>query len=104
MKTKNFQTYLKKRLSSSEIVEIQKQAEFEADVLRTLQEDVSEVITDYMSQEKIGFNELARRLDASPTQISKIRKGKANLTLASLAHIFALLRRKPRLIVKKIKN
>ena len=55
-----------------------------------------------MAQEEIGFNELVHRLDVSPTQISKIQKGEANLTLASLAHIFALLNRQPHLVLKKV--
>ena len=99
MKTKNFDDNLKKRLNKAEIAEIEKIAELEHIAYRSLQADVAKAIKDYMEKEKIGFNELVRRLDISPTQVSKIQKGEANLTLASIAHIFALLKRHPRLII-----
>jgi len=99
MKTKKFKDYLEKRLDKAEIVEIEKIAELEHIAYRTLQDDIVKAIQDYMKKEEIGFNELVRRLDISPTQVSKIQKGEANLTLASVAHIFALLKRHPRLIV-----
>ena len=54
-----------------------------------------------MTQENIGFNELVRRLGISPTQVSKIQKGEANLTLTSIAHIFSLLNRMPHFILTK---
>ena len=53
-----------------------------------------------MVQEKIGFNELVRRLGSSPAQVSKIQKGEANLTIATLAHIFALLKKMPHITVR----
>lgn len=100
MKTKNFKTYLKKRLDQKEIAEIEKQALLEKLALQSLQEDISGAINEYMSKEEIGFNELVRRLGTSPTQVSKIQKGEANLTIASLAHIFALLGKRPHLITR----
>lgn len=100
MKTKSFKDYLEKRLDKKEIKEIEEQARMEYQTLRALQNDVSKAVAEYMTKEKIGFNELVRRLDISPTQVSKIQKGEANLTLASLAHIFALLKRRPHLVFK----
>lgn len=97
MKTKDFNTYLKKRLDKKEIAEIEKQALLEQQALQNLQEDISNAVAVYMSKEKIGFNELVRRLGASPAQVSRIQKGEANLTIASLAHIFALLGQRPHL-------
>jgi transcriptional regulator with XRE-family HTH domain len=99
MKTKNFQTYLKTRLDRKEIAEIEEQAQLEMQTLQRLQDDISKAIADYMTKEKIGFNELVRRLGTSPAQVSKIQKGEANLTIASLAHIFALLKKQPHLAV-----
>ena len=99
MKTKSFQSYLKKRLDKKEIAEIEEQAGLEKRALQKLQEDISKAVADYMAKEDIGFNELVRRLGASPTQVSKIQKGEANLTIASLAHIFALLKKQPHLVV-----
>lgn len=97
MKTKNFQTYLEKRLNKQEVAEIEEIALLEKKALLGLQEDVSRSIAEYMAAEQIGFNELVRRLDSSPAQVSKIQKGEANLTIASLAHIFALLKKQPHL-------
>lgn len=99
MKAKSFQQYLEKRLDQSEIAEIEKLAKLEMEFLRSLQEDVSSAVASYMVKEKIGFNELVRRLNITPTQASNIQSGKANLTLATIAHIFALLKMRPHLVV-----
>src|ERR1700722_5438747 len=98
MKTASFRDYLKKRLNKEEIQEIRQQVDSEFEALKGLQKNVSLALTDYMEKEKIGFNELVRRLGISPTQLTKIQKCQANLTLATLAHISALLRKKPHLI------
>ena len=92
--------YLEKRLNKKEIAEIEEQALLEQRALKNLQDDISRAVAEYMAQEKIGFNELVRRLDVGPSQVSKIQKGEVNLTLASLAHIFALLGKQPHLIAK----
>lgn len=99
MKTKNFQQYLEKRLDKSEIAEIEKLADLEKEFLQSLQEDISNAVANYMTEEKIGFNELVRRLNISPTQASNIQSGRANLTLATIAHVFALLKMRPHLVV-----
>ena len=99
MKTKSFQNYLEKRLNKKEISQLEKQAFLEKQALQSLQCDVSKIVTEYMHKEKVGFNELVRRLGSSPTQVAKIQKGEANLTIASLAHLFALLRRKPHIVL-----
>jgi transcriptional regulator with XRE-family HTH domain len=98
MKTKNFRDYLAKRLDKGEILELEKQADIEAEAIKQLQEDVSRAVTKYMEQEEIGFNELVKRLGVSSAQAAKIRKGEANLTLTSLAHIAALFKRQPHII------
>ena len=98
MKKKSFKAYLATRLNQAEIAEIEAQAELEARTLKTLQDDISHAVKEYMHEEKIGFNELVRRLGISPLQVSKIQKGAANLTLASLAHLFALLKKPAHLV------
>jgi len=103
MKTKKFNDYLKKRLNKLEIAEIEEQAQIEIALLKSFQEDISKAVANYMAKEDIGFNELARRLDVSPSQVAKIQRGEANLTLASLAHLFALLKLKPNLIIHQKK-
>jgi transcriptional regulator with XRE-family HTH domain len=104
MKTKSFTAYLQKRLDKNEINEIELQASLEYKALEILQSDVAHAITAYMDHEKIGFNELVRRLGISPTRVSAIQQGKANLTLASLAHIAALLKTKPRITFTATQN
>ncbi len=100
MQTKNFNDYLAKRLSQSEIKQIKIQAEREKNILVTLQQDIAQAVEHYMTSENIGFNELVRRLDISPTKASNIKKGNANLTLASIAHLFALMNKQPHFIIK----
>ena len=78
-----------------EIAQIEYQATIEFESLQALQKDIAQLITKYMTKEKMGFNDLVRRLDVSPTQISKIQKGEANLTLSSLAHLAALFNKRP---------
>lgn len=101
MKLKNFQDLIETRLTDDEIAEIEQQAELEARALRSLQEGVKKAINDYMEKNNIGFNEMVRRLHSNPTQVAKIQRGQANLTLASLAHISALLGQEPSLSFKK---
>lgn len=101
MKTKSFRKYLEKRLDKAEIKELEKQADLEAKALIALQNQVSEAVEQYAEKESIGFNELVRRMGVSPTQASKIQKGEANLTLATLAHIAAMLGKKPLISFKR---
>lgn len=102
-KTKSFQEYLEKRLDKDEIAEIEEQALLEVKILQSIQKSIADAMTDYMDENKIGFNELVRRLDSSPAHVAKIQKGEANLTVSSLAHILALLGKEPQDIFKKKK-
>ena len=99
MKTKSFHDYLKSRLNKTELAEIEQQAKFEVELLKSLQKDIATLVAKYMASQQIGFNELVRRLNISPTQASKIQRGEANLTLATIAHIFALLKMRPHFVV-----
>lgn len=101
MKLKNFQDLIKKNLTKKEIVDMEKQAELEVRALQSLQEGIKTIMDDYMKKNNIGFNELVRRLDSNPRQITKIQQGKANLTLSSIAHIAALLGQEPSIVFKK---
>lgn len=101
MKLKNFQDLIEKRFTKKEIAEIEEQAELEARALRALQENVKQAVDAYMKKHKIGFNEMVRRMNSNPTQLTKIQKKQANLTLASLAHLSALLGKEPILTFKK---
>ena len=100
MKTKSFQTYLEKRLDKNEIAAIEEQAMLELNILKSIQAGISDAMAEYMETNDIGFNELVRRLDSSPAHVAKIQRGEANLTLSSLAHLFALLGKEPQEIFK----
>ena len=100
MKTKNFQSYLEKRLDKSAIAEIEQQAKHEVEILKSIQTAISNTLAEYMKTNDVGFNELVKKLDSSPSHVSKIQRGEANLTLSSLAHIFALLGKDPQDVFK----
>ncbi|MDF2939670.1 MAG: hypothetical protein K0R66_312 [Gammaproteobacteria bacterium] len=100
MKTKAFQSLLEQRLNKKDIAEIEAAAKMEYEALRMLQEDVSKAIAQYMSENDVGFNELVRKLGKSPSQVSKIIKGEANLTLATIAQVFALMGKKPHIVAR----
>jgi len=98
---KNFQDLMKKRLTKEEIQMIQEQAALEFKALKSLQDDIADKMTNLMEKKGIGFNDLVERLDVSPAHIAKIQKGKANLTLASIARLFAALGEEPHLTLGK---
>ena len=101
MKTKSFDAYAQQRLTKKEISSIKKQAKIEKELFDTWQETIVQTIHKHMEQKNIGFNELAKQLDISPTQMSKILKGQANLTLLSMASIFSSMNLLPQLTFKK---
>lgn len=100
MKTKSFQKYLETRLDKDEISEIKEQAKLEIKILKSMQQLITSVMEDYMKKNKVGFNELVRLLNSSPAHVAKMRRGEANLTLSSLAHLFAALGKEPQDIFK----
>ena len=103
MKKNNFQSYLEKRLTKSEISQIEHQAKLEMRALQDMQKAIAEAVDKYMKKENIGFNELVRRLHSSPTHVAKIQKGESNLTLSSIARLFALLEQHPQLVFSQKK-
>jgi len=98
MRLRNFNDHLKERLDQKEIKKLQDQARLEHESLRTLQNDIAAAVAKHMEETGMGFNELTRGLGVSPSQAAKIKKGEANLTFASIAHIAAFLGKKPHLI------
>ena|ERR1700735_3824957 len=101
MKLKNFQDLIEECLTKAEIAKIEKQAKFELKALQSLQKCLKEAMDSYMKANNVGFNELVRRLHSNPRQVTQIQQGKANLTLASIAHIATLLGQEPHIIFKK---
>ena len=83
MKTKSFYDLLEKRLSKEQIAEIERQAQLEVDMLRSIKRVLSDTMDDYMKKNKIGFNEVVRRLSTSPSQVAKIQRGEIFVVRAS---------------------
>lgn len=98
MRLKNFNDHLKERLDQNEIKKLQHQAQLEYESLQTLQNDIAAAIAKYMNETGMGFNELTRGLGVSPSQAAKIKKGEANLTFTSIAHVAAFLGKRAHLI------
>ncbi|OHE77883.1 MAG: hypothetical protein A3F67_08170 [Verrucomicrobia bacterium RIFCSPHIGHO2_12_FULL_41_10] len=91
-------THLANRLSKQEIAEIDNAAKIEHESLQMLQHDISKAVIDYMAKNNVGFNDLVRKLGKSPTQVSKIIKGEANLTLATIAQLYAFMGRRAHIV------
>jgi hypothetical protein len=100
MKTKSFYDLIKTKLSQEQLDEIEKQAQLEVAILRSIQKILSDTMAEYMKKNKVGFNEVVRRLSTSPSQAAKIQRGQANLTLASFAHFLALMGKEPKDVFK----
>ena len=98
MKTKSFKEYLEKRLSKHEITEIEQAARVEYESLKQLQQDIATAVSEYMEKNGIGFNDLVRKMGKSPAQVSKIIKGEANLTLATVAQLYAFMGRQAKIV------
>lgn len=101
MKLGNFQDLLDKKFTKEELAEIDREVELEYAALKALQQSVQKLFENYMKQNNLGFNELVRKLNSTPKQVSKIQKGQANLTLASLAMLSAKLGQEPVISFKK---
>ncbi len=82
------------------MIEIKKQAQLEVAILRSIQKILADTMAEYMKKNKVGFNEVVRRLSTSPSQAAKIQRGQANLTLASFAHFLALMGKEPKDVFK----
>ncbi|MFW7377490.1 MAG: helix-turn-helix domain-containing protein [Oligoflexus sp.] len=84
-----------------EIQEIHAGAAQRAQVRQSLSEQISKVITSYMAQEQIGFNEFQRRLGVSSATASKLIKGDGNVTLETIASVSQLIGMTPKITFKK---
>jgi hypothetical protein len=82
MTKKNFpklSEFISEHYSKDEAADIRADAQEEFAQLQALQEDVTRIIAQYMAREKIGFNEMVRRLGISPSQFSRIERGDGNI-------------------------
>jgi transcriptional regulator with XRE-family HTH domain len=86
---RNFRDFLKDHFSPDEILQIDVEAENEAKAILRAQELATVFITSLMEEQKIGFNEFARKTKVSPSHLSAILKGKSSPSLTTLARIAA---------------
>ena len=98
MKIGDFEELSREILTEEQILESKQKVQCEIDMMKT----ISEQIKLAMEKEHIGFNELARKLKTSPTQVNKILKGNANLTFSSLIKICSILKIKPIIQFQKV--
>jgi hypothetical protein len=97
----NFEDYndIRKELfTPQEIVELDAAAGLKIDAIKSMQDSISGAVAAYMAKEGIGFNELTRRLDVSTRITSKLVKGNSNLSMGTIAHLSAMIGKKPRII------
>lgn len=102
-KLKSFEEYVATRLTKEERDEVRKQAELEIKILKSMQSFISSSLDEYMEENKVGFNELVDKLKSSPSHLSKMRKGQANLTIGSFARVMATLGKDPQDMFKNKK-
>ncbi len=103
-RVKQFDDYDKirrKRLTAKEISDQDKEIKLEVMALKAMQESISAELARYMANEGIGVNELTRRLNTSSRQTSRIMKGEANVTLATLAEVAAIMGARPKIIFER---
>ena len=91
---------IKTKLSQEQLDVIERQAQLEVDILRSIQKILADTMAEYMKKNQVGFNEVVRRLSTSPSQAAKIQRGQANLTLSSFAHFLALMGKEPKDVFK----
>ena len=88
----------KEIFNGDEIAQLDAAADAEILAIKSLQESISAAVAEYMAREKIGFNELTRRLEVSTRITSKLVKGNSNLSMGTIAHLSALIGKKPRIV------
>ena len=101
--TKDFWELAEKRLGKEKVLAIHKKVDQEAKILLAIQKFIQSSVEEHMIDNEVGFNELVRRLHVSPTYVSKMRKGQANLTLTSFARLMATLGKEPQDLFKSKK-
>lgn len=97
-KFEDYDDVRKEIFSPNEILSLDSAANEEIAAIKSLQESISSAVARYMAEENIGFNELTRRLEVSSRITSKLVKGNANLSMGTIAHLSAIIGKKPRII------
>lgn len=87
--------------SEKEREDIRNRAEKRAKIRNQMSESISKSVTAYMAREKIGFNELTRRLEMSSATSARILRGDANITLDTLAAVSVLMGLTPQISLEE---
>jgi len=94
----------KSRLTTEQIKKIDREAADELAALKAMQESLTREIAAYMARESIGIVELTKRLETSTRQTSRIMKGEANVTLATVAEVAIQMGKVPKLVFDEPKT
>jgi hypothetical protein len=89
------------RLTAQQIKAQDSEIGREVQALKSMQESISAELARFMADEGIGINELTRRLQTSSRQTSRIMKGEANITLATLAEVAAVIGVKLKIVFER---
>ena len=85
----------KELFTEEQIKRIHKNAAKRSTQRKKMSETISVAVVEYMAKEHIGFNELTRRLQMSPSTCSKIIRGDSNITLDTLATVSEMMGKTP---------
>lgn len=98
---KSFTDYLKERLDETEIRRLQEAANLEEEYFSSLKQEVNEVIRTYMEKNNISKSKIGDMLCYSDAYVQRVVDGKHGFTMATIAHIGAALRLKPRIVFQE---
>lgn len=101
-KARTFADILNKRLDKEELKELEEAAKLEVEFLETLQQEVSELIKNYMEKTGLGSSQMAKNLGCSPNQALRVINGRHGITMATVAHVCAAIGIKPHLVFESI--
>lgn len=80
----------KEIFSESELKKLKADAQKRSDIRNQISHDLSLIISKYMAQNNVGFNELVRKLNMSSATVAKLVKGDCNISVDTLAEVLEL--------------
>lgn len=95
MELYKFDDILREIYTEEEIIEIKKKAQFKVNAFLDSKNNLKRSLEDYMKENNISLNEIIKRMHTSPSQVMKIKKGQANVTLATIVELASLMGKQP---------
>ncbi|MCF6767253.1 helix-turn-helix domain-containing protein [Thiotrichales bacterium 19S11-10] len=95
---KSFDQYLKERYSQKDIKSIKKSAQKKADEYLSFKMSIALALKEYMTKNKLGFNEIKKQLGTSDSQTSRILKGETNFTTQTIFKIAEVMGKHPKVV------